>query len=374
MPTRITLTCTHPGKCPVFIAGDRMVVSFPWVRRDESDAICAYALVTYLGAYMKGATRGMKEFICPAVNCNGVFRVEEATGLTGQLSRVAVLPEDLSASSFSNALTRSPFFAALPQESLVQFSGRLQFARFAPKDTILKEGTTGNYFYMVLSGTVEVIQSDRAGTERVVAALGENACFGEMSLLTGEPCSATVRAVEEVLCATLSRKEFDRILDENPRLNRYFTRLLATRLRETNRQIFDELDQGVVGKLSMITLPELAQMVASSGRSGTLWLFHRDRKGSSIFGNGKIRGVYCGAKTGTEAFYEMMTWKDGTFRFEPAPLDVGEETKALDTMGLLLEGFRRIDESGTIPADQAPPASTDAFGGLDPTKDLQPPG
>lgn len=342
-----------------------MVLSFPWVRRDESDAICAYALVSYLSAYMRGATTGIKEFVCPAVNCNAIFRVDEAAGITGQIARVGFLPQDVSAASFSNALTRSPFFAGLPSDTLVAFSGRLQFTRFKPKENILTEGGAGGYFFMVLSGTVDVIQTDRAGTERVVAALGENACFGEMSLLTGEPCSATVRTVEEVLCATLSRNEFDRVLDENPRLNRYFTKLLATRLRQTNRQIFDELDQGVVGKLSMITLPELAQMIASSGRSGNLWLFHKDRRGSATFGNGKIINVFAGEKTGTDAFYEMMGWKEGTFRFEPAPLTPEEGAKTLDTMGLLLEGFRRIDEASpaaphppSTPTDPPPPTAS----------------
>ena len=61
-----------------------------------------------------------------------------------------------------------------------------------------------------------------------------------MSLLTGDPCSATIRARDEKVKAMIITKEdFDIVLSRNPVLNRYFSKLLALRLNKMSKQFTD---------------------------------------------------------------------------------------------------------------------------------------
>jgi CRP-like cAMP-binding protein len=70
-------------------------------------------------------------------------------------------------------------------------------------EEIVTEGREGSTFFVLLSGRVSV-----KAKEREVATLGAGQSFGEMSLLTGEPRSATVSALEDTVLLELGRDVF----------------------------------------------------------------------------------------------------------------------------------------------------------------------
>ena len=78
-------------------------------------------------------------------------------------------------------------------------------------------------------------------------------CFGEMSLLTGDPASATIRARDQVRALSIVKEDFDDLLAKNPVLNSYFSKLLALRLKQTNsaaaKAFLEEIEKGVTGQL-----------------------------------------------------------------------------------------------------------------------------
>ena len=49
-------------------------------------------------------------------------------------------------------------------------------------------------------------------------------------------------------------------------------------------------------------------------------------------------------QVGEEVFYEFLSWSKGNFRFEPIRKEAPEKQVQRDTVGLLLEGMRRVDE------------------------------
>lgn len=65
--------------------------------------------------------------------------------------------------------------------------------------------------------------------DKEVARLGRADFFGEMSLLTGEPRSATVVAESDVECFRLDKAEFRQVLENRPGMAQELAALLARR-------------------------------------------------------------------------------------------------------------------------------------------------
>jgi CRP-like cAMP-binding protein len=74
-----------------------------------------------------------------------------------------------------------------------------------------------------------VIVSNEVGVHKSLAILHAGDFFGEMSLLTGEPRSASLKALEDSECYRLDRKAFDDILHGRPEIAHYLSELLARR-------------------------------------------------------------------------------------------------------------------------------------------------
>ena len=79
---------------------------------------------------------------------------------------------------------------------------------FKEGDIIFKEGSAGDWVYVILSGSVEV--SKKAGGKKfVVAVLHENEVFGELSFLGGIRRTATALALEDVTLGVIERSYLD---------------------------------------------------------------------------------------------------------------------------------------------------------------------
>jgi CRP-like cAMP-binding protein len=90
--------------------------------------------------------------------------------------------------------------------------------RYDPGAMILSEGTSGNLFYIVSKGTVDVML-ERANAANVIAAqMGAGQYFGEMEFLHGQKRSASIRAAEHggpVEVLTLSFDTLRDLLDKS---------------------------------------------------------------------------------------------------------------------------------------------------------------
>ena len=120
---------------------------------------------------------------------------------------------------------------------------------------ILERGIWHGQLYIIASGQVSVLLHDEgvegqladksavgvlnlAPTENyIVARLGPGECFGEMSLITGEPPSATIRAEEDTTLWSLPQADFLTLIGDCPTLLQNINSILSQRLVRTNRQI-----------------------------------------------------------------------------------------------------------------------------------------
>ncbi|MEI8079903.1 MAG: cyclic nucleotide-binding domain-containing protein, partial [bacterium] len=106
---------------------------------------------------------------------------------------------------------------------------------FAAGEWLMREGETGNEAYVIVRGRVEVCRQGRAGAPPLsLCTLGPGDGAGEMALLTGEPRSAGVRALEDTEVEVVTT---ERIQGELRQLSPWMGRLvqtLAQRLRQAN--------------------------------------------------------------------------------------------------------------------------------------------
>ncbi|MFL5950740.1 MAG: cyclic nucleotide-binding domain-containing protein [Gaiellaceae bacterium] len=131
---------------------------------------------------------------------------------------------------WADVLATLPLFAGIGKRGLRRIAADAEFAEFLPGDTVVSARARGDYFYVILSGRAKAIAKPAART------LEAGDYFGEMSLLDGEPRSASIVASEELHVMRLARRAFDAALERHPSISRSFLKELGTRVRVLERQ------------------------------------------------------------------------------------------------------------------------------------------
>jgi CRP/FNR family transcriptional regulator, cyclic AMP receptor protein len=127
------------------------------------------------------------------------------------------------------ALKGVPLFASLSRKELVQLERVCEDLEVGPGRVLCKEGEIGHEFFVLVNGKVQVTQKGRP-----VATLTGGDFVGEIALVTELPRTATVTAETPVRLFVLTTREFDAVLDRNPKVERKVLRALARRLAETS--------------------------------------------------------------------------------------------------------------------------------------------
>ncbi len=132
-------------------------------------------------------------------------------------------------------------FQVLDEEVVRRLGALSQRRLYDAGESLVTEGEAGDSLFVIEKGSVQVLKTDEDQRQREVelAVLGAGAFFGEMSLLTGEPRSATVVAKEHCGVLTLSKQALAPILEEDPRIAESFSRALAARELDTAATLED---------------------------------------------------------------------------------------------------------------------------------------
>jgi CRP-like cAMP-binding protein len=101
---------------------------------------------------------------------------------------------------------------------------------FKAGNVIFREGDEANELFVVKSGQVRIQIGNRTVTE-----LGQESIFGEMALIDSEPRSATATAITDVELVPVSEKQFLFLVSQTPYFALKVMRVLAQRLRMTNK-------------------------------------------------------------------------------------------------------------------------------------------
>jgi hypothetical protein len=128
-------------------------------------------------------------------------------------------------------LGQSPPFSILTADELALLARTARPQLFGPMERIIVQGQEGDSLFAVVEGTVEVVLRRENGVEVHIGKRLDGTVVGEMSLLTGEPRSATVRAVDGALVYEVGRKQLQPLLAARPELFDALRGAMESRLR-----------------------------------------------------------------------------------------------------------------------------------------------
>ena len=129
-------------------------------------------------------------------------------------------------------LQRVPLFSGFNEDELRRVAELSRIVE-APVGTLITQiGEPGDSFFVIIDGTVTVRTPVGAGSQ-----LQPGDFFGEMSLLDGEPRSATIVATTDLRLLIVDRTHFCRLLDEAPDLTRRILTILSRRVRHLEQTV-----------------------------------------------------------------------------------------------------------------------------------------
>lgn len=133
--------------------------------------------------------------------------------------------------AYLDHLQAVPIFRGLSRKQLETVGKQGSAVTFPSGRVVIKEGETGEEFFVVLSGKLSVTAHGKE-----VAVLGEGEFFGELALFDPAPRDATVTCLSDSELLVIDARHFAPLLEDVPLLARKVTAALARRLREADRQ------------------------------------------------------------------------------------------------------------------------------------------
>ena len=113
-------------------------------------------------------------------------------------------------------------------------------------DFIIREGDSAGHLCIVVKGRVVVSKKDDSTRNKNIIKFGPGQAFGEMSLVDGEPRSASVKAVTETEIVVLPDEGFAELGEQVPRLAfdllSEIARYMSQRLRRTRGELVQWID------------------------------------------------------------------------------------------------------------------------------------
>ncbi|MGZ5003169.1 MAG: cyclic nucleotide-binding domain-containing protein [Chthoniobacterales bacterium] len=128
-------------------------------------------------------------------------------------------------------LRHEALFSCLSDEQLEALLKTSEANHFGRGETVIEEGAEGDSMFVLLRGTAQVSVSKNGAAIRL-GVLRQGDCFGEMSLLTGEPRTATVRAEKDCEVLEISKPVMAELLRDAPECLTQLSALLAHRKME----------------------------------------------------------------------------------------------------------------------------------------------
>lgn len=143
-------------------------------------------------------------------------------------------------------IAATQLFADLPWTDVEALAGFVQCYRLAAGTTIFQEGEPGNYMCLLVSGQVDILKCDHEEQPHWMLTIMQGKTVGEMSIIDGEPRSATCIATQTSVLLLLTRDSYNRLIKERPSVAVHIlaklAKLMSQRLRGVSGQLVEFLE------------------------------------------------------------------------------------------------------------------------------------
>ena len=142
-------------------------------------------------------------------------------------------------------LRQQPLFRCLNDHQLDSLLPRGRVVHFGRDEKLIHQGASADSMFVLVDGEATVVV-ERNGVSKPVASLRSGDCFGEMSLLTGEPRSATVIAQTDCEVVEIGKAVLAKSLKDNPDLLAQLSELLARRQLENDGLLASDTETSII--------------------------------------------------------------------------------------------------------------------------------
>lgn len=137
----------------------------------------------------------------------------------------------------TQVLAKTPLFQGVSPQALEVAREAFVTRNYPAGKVIFEAGDMGAALYIVQSGQVRIYRTYLDGRERMFAFLGPGEVFGEMSLLDGQPRSASAKTTVDSVLLVLYQDAYWSLVRKWPEILHNLATILARRLRQANLEL-----------------------------------------------------------------------------------------------------------------------------------------
>jgi small-conductance mechanosensitive channel/CRP-like cAMP-binding protein len=154
-----------------------------------------------------------------------------------------VIERDAATLARSKAALRAiDFLQDLPIEAFDELAQGTATEVYGPGETVVQQGDAGDCLFIVMNGEVSVMHAHPGQAPREIARFGPGGLFGEMSVMTGAPRTAAVRATRETELLVMGKAALQPVLDAHPGFASSISERLALRQAELEAMSSDHAE------------------------------------------------------------------------------------------------------------------------------------
>ena len=166
-------------------------------------------------------------------------------------------------------LKNTQLFEDLSSEELEQLSRITPYKRFAAGEVIYHMEDPADAVYFIREGMVKISMYFPNGKEMILALLGQYDIFGELLLLPSERRPNQAEAVIDTTLIVLPERDFQRLLQQQPRIAMKFMQVISTQLWQAQSRFAEVGAFDAPGRLANLLL-RLAHDFGTKGDRGTI--------------------------------------------------------------------------------------------------------
>ena len=171
-------------------------------------------------------------------------KVREAMGSSGGAAKPAAAAQAPKAAEpmFKSNVPKSPLFEVLSEQERTALIKEMELEQHDEGSVIISEGEPGTSMYVISSGEVKVFtRGTGKGGNVYLAKLDEGDFFGEVSVLTGKPRTATITAAKPTELLRLDKEKLDTALAKYPGIRKVLDDFYKKRAAHTVEAMIESL-------------------------------------------------------------------------------------------------------------------------------------